>query len=303
MGFAVFVHRADSIYDDRPDEQYQFPRQYLSRVKATEGNWIIYYEPTKVRSSRGYFAVAKIERVVADPANPEMYLALMEPGSYLAFAVEVPFLLAAGRPAESGLLNAAGRLSGRAQAAVRSLAPQDFNLIVTLGLDGSRAILPRVADIGLSKFDQRGLAELEQTPFEIERDRTTLLVSRAIRNPVFRTGVLRAYDARCAVTGFKFINGGGRAEVEAAHIRPVEAGGPDAIPNGIALSGTVHWMFDRGLLAVGDDLEIQVSRHVNDREGVGGLINPTGRLIAPTDPRLRPRRDFLAWHREHVFKV
>ncbi|MDO6413728.1 HNH endonuclease signature motif containing protein [Sphingomonas sp. BIUV-7] len=44
----------------------------------------------------------------------------------------------------------------------------------------------------------------------------------------------------------KLINGGGRAETEAAHVMSVEAGGPDAVNNGIALSGTIHWMFDRG---------------------------------------------------------
>jgi len=41
-----------------------------------------------------------------------------------------------------------------------------------------------------------------------------------------------------AITGLKLINGGGRAEVDAAHTRPVEANGPDVLSNGIALSGT-----------------------------------------------------------------
>jgi len=30
MSFGVFIHRADSIYDDSPAERYQFPRQYLA---------------------------------------------------------------------------------------------------------------------------------------------------------------------------------------------------------------------------------------------------------------------------------
>jgi len=48
MGFGVFIHRLDSIYDDSPAEQYQFPSQYLRRVEACVGDWIIYYEPSKV---------------------------------------------------------------------------------------------------------------------------------------------------------------------------------------------------------------------------------------------------------------
>jgi putative restriction endonuclease len=81
---------------------------------------------------------------------------------------------------------------------------------------------------------------------------------------VFRRVVLCASDERCAVTGIKLINGSGRAEVAAAHIRPVEKNGPDIVSNGIALSGTAHWMFDRGLISLADDLEILISRQTND---------------------------------------
>jgi putative restriction endonuclease len=43
MTKGIFVHRADSIYDDSPVEQYQFPRKYLTHVSACIGDWIIYY--------------------------------------------------------------------------------------------------------------------------------------------------------------------------------------------------------------------------------------------------------------------
>ena len=54
MAFGVFIHRSDSIYNDTPAERYQFPRQYLSRVRACIGDWIIYYEPRKVPRLRTY---------------------------------------------------------------------------------------------------------------------------------------------------------------------------------------------------------------------------------------------------------
>jgi putative restriction endonuclease len=41
--------------------------------------------------------------------------------------------------------------------------------------------------------------------------------------------MLRAYDERCAISGLRLSNGGGRAEVEAAHIRPVEHNGADSL--------------------------------------------------------------------------
>ena len=72
--------------------------------------------------------------------------------------------------------------------------------------------------------------------------------------------------------GRKLINGGGRAETHAAHIMSVKSGGPDVASNGIALSGTVHWMFDRGLISLSDDGDVLLSRQINDVEGVERLI-------------------------------
>lgn len=67
MPHCVFMHKADSIYDDIPAERYQFPKPYLSRAQQCVGDWIVYLEPTKVRGSRGYFAVARVEAIVPDP--------------------------------------------------------------------------------------------------------------------------------------------------------------------------------------------------------------------------------------------
>lgn len=299
MGYGVFIHRADSVYDDSPAERYQFPRQYLGRARACEGDWILYYEPRKVRASRGYFAMARVARVIADPSHPSMYLAVIAPHSYLDFANPVPFTDADGMVVERGVLNGAGRNSGRAQAAVRPLSSEDFHRIVNLGLTDDQPLLPRIGEV----MQPVGLAE-ERAPFAAvtERERVNLMTSRIVRDRSFRRVVLRAYGERCAISGLKLINGGGRAEVDAAHIRPVAHDGPDAVTNGLALSGTAHWMFDRGLLGLGDDLEILISRHVNDPDGVRGFINRSGRALAPARPQDRPHPHFLAWHRENCFK-
>ncbi len=114
--------------------------------------------------------------------------------------------------------------------------------------------------------------------------------------------MLKAYDKRCAFTGFQFINGGGRAEVEAAHIKSVEAKGPDVVQNGLALSGTVHWMFDRGLLSVADDERILLSNHINDVDGVRKILNRERPGAIPRRLHEQPDPQFLRWHREHCFK-
>jgi putative restriction endonuclease len=298
MGFGIFIHRSDSIYEDTPAEQYQFPSQYLRRVEACVEDWIIYYEPRKVAETRGYFAIAKVREIISDPGAPGMYLALIEPGSYLDFANPVAFNGATG-PIEQGVLNDQGRISGRAQSAVRPISPSDFKRITDLGFEERVPLLPRLDDdVSSAGFDET------QAPFQFDqqRDRTSVIVSRIMRDRVFRRVVLRAYDERCAITGLKLINGRGRAEVAAAHIRPVEASGPDIVSNGLALSGTAHWMFDRGLISLADDLEILVSRQTNDPESVRSMINRSGRALAPQRISDRPHPHFLEWHREHCFK-
>ena len=88
MAFGVFMHRSDSAYNDVPAVQYQFPKQYFGRAYQCEGDWIVYLEPSKIKNTRGYFAVARVSRIVPDQQNDGMYLALIEPGSYLDFGTE-----------------------------------------------------------------------------------------------------------------------------------------------------------------------------------------------------------------------
>lgn len=298
MANGVFIHREDSIYRDTPAVRYHFPRQYLDRARACIGDWIVYYEPVKIRDTRGYWAVARVEAVVPDPDQQGMYYAMIEPGSFLQFSTPVPFVID-GEWVESGLLNDQAKLSGRAQAAVRPISPQDFIRIVNLGLRDEDELLPRRdAPVPENRVREQGPA------FQFEaRERVQQLVSRPLRDRAFRRTVLDAYDARCALTGLKLINGGGRAEAEAAHIRPVEANGPDIVSNGLALSGTVHWMFDRGLLSLADDLSILVSRQVNDHDSVAQLLNRSGRARPPARAADHPHPLFLGWHREHCFKA
>jgi putative restriction endonuclease len=66
---------------------------------------------------------------------------VIEQGTYLDFPNSVPFNDATG-PIERGVLNEEGRISGRAQPAVRPLSPDDFKRIVKLGLEETRHYCP-----------------------------------------------------------------------------------------------------------------------------------------------------------------
>lgn len=284
----VFVHRRDTHYDDKPDQRYQFPKRYLKAAVQIESDWVIYREPVKA-GDKGFYAVAFVDKIVPDPTRAGHYLAMIQPGSYLDFPHPVPHRID-GDLVESGLSNA--------QNAVRTLSPEDFVRIINLGLGDDKPILPRVDAATDSSFIE------ERAPFLFndEQERRKILTNRTVRDSAFRTAVVNAYNRRCAFSGLQFINGGGRAEVEAAHIKPVSANGPDSVNNGLALSGTIHWMFDRGLLTLNDNLEIVVSRHVNDLESVERLLRPNRQALEPTDSAQLPRTDFLAWHRENIFK-
>ena len=301
MTKGVFLHRADSIYDDFPEERYQFPKSYYSRAVQFIGDWIIYKEPEKA-GRQGYFAMAKVEQIIPDPSKNDMYLALIEQGSFELFERNVSFSDQDG-VVERGVLNEDGKISGRAQAAVRPISNSDFNRILERGFSDGDELLPRQ---GTYETDQEtNLVREEAMPFvyNFERDRVSYLTSRPVRDRVFRSKILEAYDSRCALTGYQFINGGGRAEAEAAHIKPVEHAGPDTVSNGLALSGTVHWMFDRGLLSLSDDLEILISNAINDQDGIRKVLNPSLRANKPLEGRHRPHHRYLAWHRDNCFKL
>lgn len=292
----VFVVGSDSIYKDEPERFYRFGSQWMANASAVVGNWIVYQEPRRA-GKRGYYAVAKVDKIVPDPAADGMYLALIEPGSFLEFGRDVPFKLE-GQAVERCLLNSDGRLNnGRAVQSIRRLADEDFNRIISLGLVEEDELLPRVDD----DAPVPQLVQEERSPWLGPVDRSTMLVSRTVRDRQFRKRVLDVYQSTCALTGMKLINGGGRAETQAAHAMSVKAGGPDVASNGIALSGTVHWMFDRGLISLSDDGNILLSRKINDVDGVERLIFKDRKARLPMSLLHRPHGRYLQWHRSECF--
>jgi putative restriction endonuclease len=291
----VLLHRADSIYEDEPDVVYDFPRRYLGTVMEGVGDWAVYYEPVKA-GARGYFAVARIAEVIPKPGVEGRHLALIEPGSYLPFDREVA-RLEGGRPLESLLAGPDGkpRTGGAAQLAVRRLPEAEFAAIVDRGLPDDLEALEARRYVPPAPG-------LEDPPAPFRRPVVERLTRRPYRDVAFRRKVREAYGHRCAMSGLELRNGGGRPEVQAAHIRPVERQGSDSVRNGLALSGTLHWMFDRGLVSVAEDGEtILVSRNKVPGDVVGRLLSPGGKLLPPADPRDRPHPGNLRWHRETVF--
>jgi len=291
----VLIHKADSIYDDELDVVYDFPKSYLKAMMEAVGDWVVYYEPVKA-GPRGYFAVAKIARVIPKPREEGRFLALIEPGSYLSFDRFVP-RLQDGRPLESALTDADGapKQGGAVQLAVRRLPESDFARIVNIGLPED------LEHIEATRYDPAS-REMQDEAMIFARPILERLTRRPYRDVAFRRQVREAYGFRCAMSGLHLRNGGGRPEVQAAHIKPVEHNGSDSVRNGLALSGTLHWMFDRGLVSIAEDSEtILVSRNKVPGDVIDRLVHRSGKLLKPEDPRHWPHPENLRWHRENVF--
>jgi putative restriction endonuclease len=306
MTKAVLIQSRHAGYSDVPGERYQFPsRSYLSVAVKTIGDWVVFYEGRR-GGGRGYYAVQRVERIVPDPVAPDRHLILFDAASLLSFETPVPYTDESGAPFESRLARPDGRpaTGGLNTSAIRLLPEADFARIIDKGLTPIVApeAIPRHDTIALPDETHRlGFAEAP-AGFDLATDRRQVLTSRTLREQSFARQVKVAYRGRCALSGLSLRNGGGRAEVNAAHIRPVADLGPDVVQNGLALSGTLHWMFDRGLVSVDEDHSILVAKGSVAGEVEERLLAPDRRLILPSDPLQRPHPAFLAWHRRNVFK-
>jgi putative restriction endonuclease len=294
---AVFTTKIEPTYDDLPEFRYHFPRTYLRQVEAAVGDWIVYYEPRRTSSdpsSRGgrqaYFATARVASVQPDTTIADHFYAFVS--DFLEFDRPVPFREGDYYYEASLRRTDGGTSRGAFGRAVRLITNGEFDLILKSGFDTLLAQAP------VGGADLPGFAD---EPATFERPIVERVSSRPVRDAAFSGAVKSAYENTCAFTGLQILNGGGRSEVQAAHIRPVAASGPDSVRNGLALCSTIHWMFDRGLLSLDDDYTILMAK---DRvpEPVHRLVNSDGRLKLPTRSEFQPHPQFLRFHRETVFK-
>ena len=126
------------------------------------------------------------------------------------------------------------------------------------------------------------------------------LTPQRLGQRAFQAVVLGAYERRCAVTGDKI-----RPVLQAAHIRPLPAGGEHRLDNGLLLRSDVHTLYDRGYLAVDPQHRLLVSPRLRDEFGNGERFyaNAGQRIALPSRRADRPNREFLEWHIDEVYKA
>lgn len=121
------------------------------------------------------------------------------------------------------------------------------------------------------------------------------------RDVQFSLRVLPAYDFSCALTRYRMVSVDGTTAVDAAHIKQFKRGGPNCPENGIALSKTAHWLFDRGFWSIGDDYRVLMKTSLFDETGEAShLLKPRTDMpiLLPSCKDCQPNREYLAWHRE-----
>ncbi len=234
------------------------------------------------------FATARAERIEPDPKLSDHFYAYVS--NYLEFTNTVSFREGLTYY-ESSLRKADGSTNkGRFGRALRLLPAEEHRLISQIGFAESQPVARPEPAVTLA----------EET-VEYGRANRAQVLERPFRDAAFTRVIQTAYDNTCAMTGLKLINGGGRCEIEAAHVQPVADNGPDSPRNGIALSRTIHWMLDRGILSVSETGEILLARRLVPDQ-VRRMLNPDGKVRSPSSAAWAPHPVFLRYHREHFFK-
>jgi hypothetical protein len=146
------------------------------------------------------------------------------------------------------------------------------------------------------------LESLEDWTATVQEDRAIYRVNRQKREAAFRDIILANYGFTCAVTGQRFRHGK-TIEAEAAHIIGKDVLGTDDPRNGLALSRTAHWAFDRGLFTISDQYELIVHREAKAADhALFPILEGTGNsILLPSESVYRPHPEALEWHRKERF--
>jgi putative restriction endonuclease len=178
--------------------------------------------------------------------------------------------------------------------------PEDFHRNVQVG----KTYDLRAAPVGTKLWEDIQLRILARELDDEELEQPLMFgepvpVRRRLGQGSFRVLVTDTYERRCAVTQERVL-----PVLEAAHIKPVAAGGTHRVDNGLLLRSDLHKLFDRGYVTVTPDHRIHVSRRLREDFHNGEYYRQFegGEIWLPRDPEDRPDPGFLEWHADVVFR-
>lgn len=128
----------------------------------------------------------------------------------------------------------------------------------------------------------------------------SILQKVRIGQGAFRISVTDAYTKRCAITGEKTL-----PVLEAAHIRPYAAAGPNHISNGLLLRSDMHKLFDDGYITITPDFKVEVSPRIRQEFNNGReyyQYHGKELLILPQDLNSKPAKIHLDYHNSVIYQ-
>ncbi len=127
-------------------------------------------------------------------------------------------------------------------------------------------------------------------------------VKTRVNQSVFRQIILSSYSGRCAVSGINIPE-----LLNASHIIPWSKNEQERLnpENGICLSKLYDAAFDRGLIGIKPDYSIILStkiREQHDESFYGRYFSCLSNAKIVLPERYKPRKEFLEFHLETIFK-
>jgi len=308
MRFVVLTSKPDSPYADTATS-YEYPsryRRYFAPLAAGEPMIAIIYEPRS--GGRGRMSYVGWAALRGEPLLSPRLTTAGQPlweVHYVDRVQEFPNPVPRdylGQPIEQWLrdIDPANRNVLSSGASVRFVREEEGQLILELGHAGQ---------LGLTEYpDGEGPTET------LVAERSYRVVEAVARDARFRREVMSAYGFRCAVTGLtigSIPQGRATRLLDAAHIRPIGASGPDFVTNGLSLTPTVHRLFDEGLISArwrGDQLEVvrspllEPEQVINEDRGTTIRLDTGLPFLLPIDRRTWPSPDQVQFHQRNVFK-
>lgn len=141
--------------------------------------------------------------------------------------------------------------------------------------------------------------DIDNLPVGLERER---LVKTRVNQSFFRSTILTSYNQKCCITGLSVPE-----LLIASHIKPWSKDEQNRTnpQNGLCLNALHDKAFDKGYLTIMTDYKVKISTYFGDFEGSevnDYLFAHYNNLKISLPEKFLPKREFLEYHYENIFK-
>lgn len=173
--------------------------------------------------------------------------------------------------------------------------------VVWIEFNGNWEELAYESEELIAKFQNKKLKEIVFDNFPEGKERTSTVRTR-VNQSFFRSTILSSYNLKCCITGLSIPD-----FLVASHIIPWSKDKKNRINphNGLCLNSIHDKAFDKGFITISPDYKIIVSKYLNDYSNDKAVNDfflkyNNQNIIKPE--RFLPKKDFLDYHFENIFK-